>query len=109
MVLCGLTRWFVGGHDAMYHVMWIIIYQTLRETGIRESNEIKRSGIGTHQMPEFAAAEERLQTEALNAASRIAGLVRLPCLPSIMRGHLYSAILRLTSSPKTTISASTPT
>lgn len=61
----------------MYHVMWIILYQTLREVGVREANEIKRSGNG-HQLTECAVTEEQVKDEALNAASRIAGLVRSP-------------------------------
>jgi hypothetical protein len=66
-----------GGHDAMYHVMWIILYQTLRDFSIREANELKRSGggLGSHQLSEYNTAEQQVKEEALNAASRIAGLV----------------------------------
>lgn len=69
----------LGGQDATYHVMWVVLYQALREFGIREINQIKQSGANLVNHPlaaQFMATETQVQKEALNAASRIAGLVR---------------------------------
>lgn len=68
-----------GGQDATYHIMWVILYQALREFGLREMNQIKQSGSNLANHPlagQFVATEAKVQKEALNAASRIAGLVR---------------------------------
>ncbi|KIJ53438.1 hypothetical protein M422DRAFT_154794 [Sphaerobolus stellatus SS14] len=75
------------GQDATYHSMWIILYQTLREVGIREANELKQPGnaMGSHPLSEFAAIEDKVQKEALNAASRIAGLADLLTQSSYLR------------------------
>ncbi|KAF8587579.1 hypothetical protein K439DRAFT_1630576 [Ramaria rubella] len=91
------------GHDATYHVMWIILYQALREFGLREMNEMKRTvnGVANHHphlASQFSATEAQVQKEALNAASRIAGLSNLlesnsylRLDPNVMHFSIYAA------------------
>ncbi|KAF8527530.1 hypothetical protein BU17DRAFT_39547 [Hysterangium stoloniferum] len=89
------------GHDATYHIMWVILYQALREYGIREVNEAKRTGNGPTNpslIAPFTNAEVEVQKEALNAASRIAGLADLLTQsgylrldPNVMHFSIYSA------------------
>lgn len=74
-----LIATLLGGHDALYHNLWIILYQAIQEFGIREVKEMSKQ----HAPPsdeesqvQYAATESQVRKEALNSASRIAGLVR---------------------------------
>ncbi|KAF8521063.1 hypothetical protein JB92DRAFT_2892772 [Gautieria morchelliformis] len=86
------------GQDATYHVMWVVLYQALREFGLRE---VKQSGSNpaNHALAgQFVATQARVQKEALNAASRIAGLTNLLTQssylrldPNVMHYNIYAA------------------
>jgi hypothetical protein len=59
--------------------MWIIIFNALDDFGIKEVNEIVRSGspTGSPSVPqEIEAVKKKVLDEALHGALRIAGLVR---------------------------------
>ncbi|KAG8961186.1 hypothetical protein FRC03_005692 [Tulasnella sp. 419] len=62
--------------DAMYHTMWIIMAQAVEESGIKEHNDIFRSGtdVNPTQVAEFEAVKNKLAEEALHGSLRIAGL-----------------------------------
>ncbi|GJJ13338.1 hypothetical protein Clacol_007590 [Clathrus columnatus] len=90
------------GHDALYHTLWIILYQAIQEFGIREIHEIKRTiDVSSHlnsDHAQYAATEDQVRKEALNSASRIAcladlltqnGYLRLD--PNIMHFNIYNA------------------
>lgn len=91
--------------------MWVILYQALREFGLREVNEAKRAGNGgmaAHPLAaQFAATEAQVHKEALTAASRIAGLVRT--VPHPRPGARSRRRRRRTSSRRAATSAWTRT
>jgi hypothetical protein len=67
--------------DATYHVMWIIISQAVEDFGIKEINEVLRSGanpndaaVASSELDEMEAVRNKVAEEALHTALRIAGL-----------------------------------
>ncbi|KAI0755265.1 hypothetical protein C8Q80DRAFT_1216974 [Daedaleopsis nitida] len=63
--------------DATYHVMWIILYNALDDFGIREINDVTRTGSPETLLPQHAQIEDKkrkMLNEALHCATRIAGL-----------------------------------
>lgn len=61
--------------------MWIILFNALDGFGIREINEVVRTGSPPHAAPdhEFEAVKRKVADGALNSALRIAGLVCFSC------------------------------
>ena len=67
-----------GASDATYHIMWIILYNALEDFGIREVNDVTRTGTSETLLPQHAQIEEKkrkVANEAQHGALRIAGLV----------------------------------
>ncbi|RPD62771.1 hypothetical protein L227DRAFT_651667 [Lentinus tigrinus ALCF2SS1-6] len=63
--------------DATYHIMWIILYNALDDFGIREVNDVTRTGTSETLLPQHAQIEDKkrkVMNEALHGALRIAGL-----------------------------------
>ena len=59
--------------------MWIILYNALDDFGIREINDVTRTGSPETLLPQHAQIEDKkrkVMNEALHGALRIAGLVR---------------------------------
>ena len=76
----GLTNLPAGASDATYHIMWIILFNALDDFGIREVNDVTRTGTPEALLPQHAQIEDRkrkVMNEALHGALRIAGLVSL--------------------------------
>lgn len=72
------TRATTGASDATYHIMWIILYNALEDFGIREVNDVTRTGTSETLLPQHAQIEEKkrkVANEAQHGALRIAGLV----------------------------------
>lgn len=66
-----------GASDATYHIMWIILFNALDDFGIREVNDIVRTGSPGNTAPNHAQIEgmkKKFSEEALHGALRIAGL-----------------------------------
>ncbi len=59
--------------------MWVILFNAVDDFGIRECIEVIRMGNvpGASSDPQIEAVKHKLLDEALHAALRIAGLVRL--------------------------------
>ena len=58
--------------------MWIILFKALDDFGIREVNDVTRTGTSETLLPQHAQIEEKkrkVSNEALHGALRIAGLV----------------------------------
>ena len=58
--------------------MWIVIFNALDDFGIREVNDVVRTGSPGHQHPNYAqieAIKKKVSDDALHGALRIAGLV----------------------------------
>ena len=58
--------------------MWIILYNALEDFGIREVNDVTRTGTSETLLPQYAQIEEtkrKVANDALHGALRIAGLV----------------------------------
>ena len=75
-----------GASDATYHIMWIILNNALDDFGIREVNDVTRTGTSETLLPQHVQIEEKkrkVMNEALHGALRIAGLVR-PQSPSTL-------------------------
>lgn len=67
-----------GASDATYHIMWIILFNALDDFGIREVNDLTRTGSPGNILPNTAHIENtkrKVMDEALHGATRIAGLV----------------------------------
>jgi len=62
--------------DATYHVIWIILFSALDDFGIREINEVVRSGSPPDVVPnhQFETTKRKVADEAVHGALRIAGL-----------------------------------
>ena len=61
--------------------MWIILYNALEDFGIREVNDVTRTGTSETLLPQYAQIEEtkrKVANDALHGALRIAGLVSAP-------------------------------
>ncbi len=68
-----------GASDATFHIMWIILFNALDDFGIREVNDLVRTGSPGNALPNHAAIEnlkQKFGEMALHGALRIAGLVR---------------------------------
>ncbi|EMD40074.1 hypothetical protein CERSUDRAFT_81362 [Gelatoporia subvermispora B] len=64
--------------DATYHIMWIILFNALDDFGVREINDLTRSGSPEMLLPNHSQIEstkKQIMDEALHGALRIAGLV----------------------------------
>ncbi|KAL6308423.1 hypothetical protein BKA93DRAFT_815437 [Sparassis latifolia] len=63
--------------DATYHIMWIILFNACDDFGIREVNDLLRTGSPGNLLPNAAqieATKKKVMEEALHGALRIAGL-----------------------------------
>ena len=80
-----------GASDATYHVMWIILFNALDDFGIREINEVVRSGSPPDAVPnqQFEAVKRKVADEAVHSALRIAGLVRFTCRMWLHHFEIY--------------------
>lgn len=66
-----------GASDATYHIMWIILFNALDDFGIREVNDLVRTGSPGNTSPNHTQIEtikKKFSEEALHGALRIAGL-----------------------------------
>jgi hypothetical protein len=72
---------YEGASDATYHVIWIILFNALDDFGIREINEVVRSGSPPDAVPnqQYEVVKRKVADEAVHSALRIAGLVSLTC------------------------------
>lgn len=71
----------IGASDATYHIMWIVLFNALDDFGIREVNDMVRTGSPGNEHPNFAqieAIKKKVGDDALHGALRIAGLVSTP-------------------------------
>ena len=69
---------FAGASDATYHIMWIVLFSAVDDFGIREINDLMRTGSPGHLHPrsgEIEALKQKVMDTALASATRIAGLV----------------------------------
>ena len=69
---------FAGASDATYHIMWIVLFSAVDDFGIREVNDLMRTGSPGHLHPRSAEIEtlkQKVMETALASATRIAGLV----------------------------------
>ena len=67
-----------GASDATYHIMWIVIFNALDDFGIREVNDVVRTGSPGNEHPNYQqieAIKQKVRDDALHGALRIAGLV----------------------------------
>ncbi|KAH9948835.1 hypothetical protein B0H21DRAFT_204183 [Amylocystis lapponica] len=63
--------------DATYHIMWVILFNALDDFGIREVNDLLRTGSPGNVLPnamQIEATKRKVMDEALHGALRIAGL-----------------------------------
>ena len=63
--------------------MWIILHNAVEDFGIREVNDVTRTGTRSEFLPQHTQIEEakrKVAADALHGASRIAGLVSLSSL-----------------------------
>ncbi|KAL4250756.1 Zn(2)-C6 fungal-type domain-containing protein [Abortiporus biennis] len=63
--------------DATYHIMWIILFNALDDFGVREVNDIVRTGSPGNALPNHLQIENlkrKIAEEAMHGALRIAGL-----------------------------------
>jgi hypothetical protein len=70
----------LGASDATYHVMWIILFNAVDDYGVREVNEVVRSGASPSMSTSNVDVEQvkrEIMKETLHGALRIAGLVRI--------------------------------
>jgi hypothetical protein len=62
--------------------MWIVIFNALDDFGIREVNDVVRTGSPGNEHPNYSqieAIKKKVSDDALHGALRIAGLVRNTC------------------------------
>ena len=92
---------FSGASDATYHIMWIVLFGAVDDFGIREVNDLMRTGSPGHLHPktgEIEALMQKVLETALASATRIAGLVspdRPLGMPTL--AHAYLRLLRRAS------------
>ncbi|THH27039.1 hypothetical protein EUX98_g7153 [Antrodiella citrinella] len=82
--------------DATYHIMWIILFNALDDFGIREVNDLVRTGSPGHALPNHAqieATKKKFSEEALHGALRIAGLAGVLTTNGYLR--LDSAVMHV--------------
>lgn len=71
---------FIGASDATYHIMWIVLFKALDDFGIREVNDVVRTGSPGNEHPKYhevEAIKKKVGDDALHGALRIAGLARI--------------------------------
>ncbi|CCM05930.1 uncharacterized protein FIBRA_08169 [Fibroporia radiculosa] len=79
--------------DATYHIMWIIIFNALDDFGIREVNDMMRSGSPGNLLPnsvQIETTKRKVMDEALHGSTRIAGLA------GVLTSHGYLVRIRFT-------------
>ncbi|TCD60752.1 hypothetical protein EIP91_009605 [Steccherinum ochraceum] len=82
--------------DATYHIMWIILFNALDDFGIREVNDLVRTGSPGNTSPNHAQIEgikKKFSEEALHGALRIAGLAGVLTTNGYLR--LDSAVMHV--------------
>jgi hypothetical protein len=67
--------------------MWVLLFNALDDFGIREINEVVRSGSPPDAVPneQYELAKRKVADEALHSALRIAGLVSFTCKMPVCR------------------------
>jgi len=81
--------------DATYQVMWVLLFNALDDFGIREINEVVRSGSPPDAVPneQYELAKRKVANEALHSALRIAGLAGVLTTNGYLR--LDSAVMHV--------------
>jgi len=81
--------------DATYHVIWVILFNALDDFGIREINEVVRSGSPPDAVPntQYEDTKRKVAHEALHSALRIAGLAGVLTTNGYLR--LDSAVMHV--------------
>ncbi|KAI0693984.1 hypothetical protein BC835DRAFT_1043215 [Cytidiella melzeri] len=82
--------------DATYHIMWIVLFNALDDFGIREVNDIVRTGSPANEHPNFVqieAIKKKVGDDALHGALRIAGLAGVLTTNGYLR--LDSAVMHV--------------
>ncbi|KAI0726458.1 hypothetical protein C8Q72DRAFT_783724, partial [Fomitopsis betulina] len=82
--------------DATYHIMWIVLFGAVDDFGIREVNDLMRTGSPGHLHPktgEIEALKQKVLETALASATRIAGLAGILTLNGYLR--LDSAVMHV--------------
>lgn len=67
--------------------MWIILFSALDDFGVKEVNEVTRTGnalSSVHNLSQIDAVKRKVADEALHGALRIAGLVRVMLIVSTL-------------------------
>ncbi|KDQ20816.1 hypothetical protein BOTBODRAFT_26832 [Botryobasidium botryosum FD-172 SS1] len=87
--------------DAIYHVLWIVLCQAVDDFGIREINNVVRSGDPNATIPSIHEMENlrsQVSEEAFHSALRIAGLTNvltsngyLRLDPNVIHFSMYAA------------------
>jgi len=87
--------------DAIYHVLWIVLCQAVDDFGIREINNVVRSGDPNASIPNLREMENlrtQVSDEAFHSALRIAGLTNvltsngyLRLDPNVIHFSMYAA------------------
>ena len=75
----------LGASDATFHIMWIILFNALDDFGMREVNDLVRTGSPGTALPNHTQIEglkQKFGEMALHGALRIAGLVSAVFLDS---------------------------
>lgn len=73
-------------------MIWIILFSALDDFGIRELNEVIRTGSPPHAPPnhQLETAKRKVADEAAHGALRIAGLVSLYAQEGVPRFFLHN-------------------
>ncbi|KAI0338935.1 hypothetical protein BDW22DRAFT_1362269 [Trametopsis cervina] len=82
--------------DATYHIMWIVLFNALDDFGIREVNDMVRTGSPGNEHPSFAQIEsikKKVGDDALHGALRISGLAGVLTTNGYLR--LDSAVMHV--------------
>jgi len=82
--------------DATYHIMWIILFNALDDFGIREVNDLLRTGSPGNLLPNSGQIENmkrKVMDEAMYGATRIAGLAGVLTTNGYLR--LDSAVMHV--------------
>ncbi|KZT64930.1 hypothetical protein DAEQUDRAFT_569812 [Daedalea quercina L-15889] len=95
--------------DATYHIMWIVLFSALDDFGIREINDLQRTGSPGHLHPkamEVEAQKQKVMDTALASATRIAGLAGILTLNGYLK--LDSAVMHNNTATRTKSARSRP-
>jgi len=81
--------------DGTYHIIWVILFNALDDFGIREINDVLRSGSPPDALPndQFEATKRKVAEEALHSALRIAALAGVLTTNGYLR--LDSAVMHV--------------